>query len=284
MMKKLIFILSLYLFAFSAFAEPLIYCSHPQLCKMVDFIAHDNKITNLKTEVLVTISGDPHEYEPTAAEIKKLINVPILLFGPNELNPWIKKIIYQRSKKTTSKSIDLAFSPSDLELYPKANTEALSHFWLYPKIYCSLLLKLEKELAKLYPAQNFLHRCDFQTPENELQTALQKNNLPLILTHDALLPLMLSLAKNKRAAITAIKGSGHHEEVGPLAIKKMYDALKAPQVIWIIEAGINVPPIILNKRRPLDKIIQLDTANSTNDIPFSILHELSVKLNQISEK
>jgi ABC-type Zn uptake system ZnuABC Zn-binding protein ZnuA len=283
-MKNLILILLLHLFAFSALAENIISCSHIQLCKMIDLLARDNKMTNLKTEVLVNISGDPHEYEPTAFEIKKLINVPILLFGPRELNPWIQKIIYQRSKQSTAKSIDLAFTPVDFNFYPKASAEAISHFWLYPKIYCSLQLKLETELSKLFPSLKNSHRCDFLTPENELQMALQKNNLPIILTHDALLPLMHSLAPNKKESITAIKGSGHHEEVGPQAIKKMYDALKAPQVIWIIEAGINVPPIILNKKRPLDKVIYLDTSNSKNDNPFSVIKELSVKLNQISEK
>ena len=283
-MKKLIFFFSLNLLAFSALAEKTLFCSHVQLCRMVDLIAHDNKMTNLKTESLINISGDPHEYEPNASEIKKLINVPVLLFGPNELNPWIKKIIYQRSTQASSKSIDLKFTTSDYALYPMATPEALSHFWLYPKIYCSLKLKLETELTKLYPSHITSHPCDFQKAENELLLALQKNNLPIILTHDALLPLMYSLAQNKKQSITAIKGSGHHDEVGPQSIKKMYKALKAPQVIWIIEAGINVPPIILNKKRPLDKLIQLDTANSTNDNPFSVLKELSVKLNRISEK
>ena len=92
MYKNLTFFIIFLFFNAKVFADQTLYCSHPELCRMI------HQISNVKTENLISISGDPHEYEPTISEIKKLISAPILITGPKELNPWIKKIIFQRSK------------------------------------------------------------------------------------------------------------------------------------------------------------------------------------------
>ena len=64
----------------------------------------------------------------------------------------------------------------------------------------------------------------------------------------------------------------------------MYEAIKAPKVIWIIETGINVPDNILNKMRKSDKVINIDTAQSKDNKYFSILNELENKLKATSGK
>ncbi len=263
-----------------AFAGSTIYCSHSELCKMIAHIAHENNLNDLKTENLVNISGDPHEYEPSTTEIKNLISAPTLLTGPTELNPWIKKLNFQRSKNPALKTISLTFEKSTLDLYPKASPEALSHFWLYPKIYCSLKTKLEQEMKELHYTLKSIKSCDSSTTEQELKSVLMKTKQPIILTHDALLPLLTDL--DKAHTIVAIKGSGHHEETSTQSIKKMYDALQAPVAIWVIESSINVPQNILSKIRTNDIVVKLDTANTQNDKPFSALNELTEKLKTIA--
>ena len=64
------------------------------------------------------------------------------------LNPWIKKLNYQRSKFTGAKTITIPLTKTDIAYYPQATIEALSHFWLYPKIFCSFKAQLEKELLR----------------------------------------------------------------------------------------------------------------------------------------
>lgn len=281
---KLTLIIILNLLSLNAFAGSTIFCSHAELCKMLNRIALENKITDLKTNTLVSISGDPHEYEPSISEIKKLISAPILLTGPNELNPWIKKINFQRSKSLATKTIGLTLDGSYNQFYPHASAETLAHFWLYPKVYCSLKSKLETELIKLGHKLTAIKKCEADTAEKLLSDALAKLNRPVILTHDALLPLMNSLGSNKAHLIIAIKGSSHHEESAPLAVKKMYDALKAPRVIWVQEIGIHVPANVLNKIRSSDTLIKIDSAKSLDDNPFSVLVELANRLNQSVEK
>lgn len=258
-----------------------ISCSHDELCRLVQLIATENSLKDLTTESLINISGDPHEYEPSTAEIKSLLNTPFLLTGPNELNPWIKKINFQRSKNSALKTISLLFEKKHLDFYPKASPEALSHFWLYPKIYCSFKDQLESELKKSGLSVT-LKKCESASVEKELADVLIKIKKPIILTHDALLPLLLAL--DPKHTIVAIKGSGHHEETGTDAIKKMYKALEVPSAVWIVEEGINVPQNILNKIRPSDQIIKIDTARSKQVAAFSILNELTQKLKTLGEK
>lgn len=275
---KIIAALKLTLFLFllcpSVFAGT-VSCSHPELCKLVSTIAAENKIANLKTQVLINMTGDPHEYEPSTAEIKSLLSAPFLITGPVELNPWIKKINFQRSKNSALITISLPFEKTHLEMYPKASAETLSHFWLYPKVYCAFKEKLTAELTKTGEKVSF-KGCDAATVEEDLSTQLKKTKAPFILTHDALLPLLVTLDPSH--VIVAIKGSGHHEEAGTDAIKKMYKALEAPKAIWIVESGIHVPSNVLNKIRNVDLVIKLDTANSSSSSSFSVLKELTQKL------
>lgn len=266
-------------------AQTVISCSHPQLCSLAQLIVTENNMKDTSFESLVSISGDPHEYEPSSSEVKNLIKAPILITGPAELNPWIKKVSFQRSKTIALKTLSLPIDKADYALYPGANHEAVSHFWLYPRIYCSLKAKLEEQMV----AQNLLvlgagrKSCIVEATriESEMQMTLSALKLPVILTHDALLPIMQNLSKNK-ANVVAIKGSGHHSEATPASVKKLYDALKKPQTIWVEEKGINVPQNILSKKRSNDLTVNIDTAKAVETQSyFPILYELNDSLKVI---
>lgn len=283
MKATFLFFILLLLSGQASWAQSTMYCSHPELCRLLRHICRENGITDIKTESLVSISGDPHEFEPSVAEIKKLISVPILITGPDELNPWIKKIAHKRSA-TDKKTISLQMDSKDYSAYGVANAEALAHFWLYPRIYCSLKSKLEAELINLGQKLRPHPACDWKKTEEKLALILNKIKKPILFTHDALLPLILNLIQNKKQIIVAIKGSGHHEEASPASIKKMYHALNNPQVIWILETNIHVAANIVNKIRRNDIVIKLDTGNGLENDPFSVLAELSNKLAPWADK
>jgi hypothetical protein len=277
MKRNLVIIIILCLSSASTWASPqTLFCSHPEICSMI------NQLSDAKTESLVSITGDPHEYEPSILEIKKLISAPILITGPTELNPWIKKVIFQRRKIATIQTVSILFDEKDYLLYSQVTGEALSHFWLYPKVYCSLKLKMADRLVSLGFALKPNKPCDSKTPEDKLRFVLQKIKSPIILTHDALLPLLLNLAPKQ--LIVAIKGSGHHEEANPASIKKMYNALDSKKVIWIEETGINIPQNIINKIRPSDFVVKIDTSKGKEGAEFSVLKELTEKLTSFQEK
>lgn len=299
-MKKLC-LYSIYLFIFNILALGLelsilqaktqIGCVHPELCNLAQK-SLDTESYEIKN--IVTMVGDPHEFEPNPQEVKKLISTPFLITGPSDLSPWAKKINYQRSKLKLNDShvtFILSLSPEDYALYKNnnqnTNKEALSHFWLYPKIYCLLRSQFEKlaKDKKLKIKYSKLDSCQSEASkiENEIKTNLErlaKLKIPLILTHDALLPLLKYLG-GVDLVVVAIKGSGHHQEATVETVKAMYEALKFPRAVWVQEDSIKVPANILNKKKNQDHTIYIDTATSSDVEMFSILKKLNSKLEEI---
>lgn len=262
-----------------------VVCSHPEICSLAKTILDESNTKNIEPKVAVKIAGDPHEYEPKLSEIKTLLKASVLLAGPIELNPWIKKVNYQRSKEKDLKTISLNLTQNLAQKYNNASKEVLAHFWLYPQVYCDLksqLVHAMKDAALIPNTFTFnLNTCQSEANliENRLKDTLSKSPYSIILTHDALLPLF-EQAKGKDGVV-AIKGSGHHHETRSDSVKKLYDFLKGPKAIWIKETGINVPKNILNKIRKDDFLIQIDTAKTLSSSPYSILEELIQKIGEI---
>lgn len=255
-----------------------ISCSHPEICRMAQILLHENADSSVVLENIIVPTGDPHEFEPSIQDIKKLMRASTLLVGPLELNPWMKNISLMRSKEKTLKTFTLDLPSFSISEYPTNESEALGHFWLYPKIYCHL----KKSLSKILNYKQAVN-CNFENIEQQLALDLKKISTPIILTHDALLPLLKKLATNKNQII-AIKGSSHHGEVSAASVKKVYDALKANKVIWIFEDNIAASENTKNKIRNSDIIIKIDTAKSPSDTQdFSLLELLHKKLQEIKE-
>lgn len=263
-------------------------CSHPEICTLAKTIASEQGQT-LEVESIVNISGDPHEFEPSIAEIKKLMSADFLIEGPFELNPWIKKVNYQRSHNSALTTKTLSLKEQHIKLYSSISNgitkEALAHFWLYPKIYCDFKSEITQMLAEanmIIVKNKNEEQCQNKALETEkqLRSTLSQMSMPIILTHDALWPLLNSL-NEKKSTIVAIKGSGHHAEASADSVKKLYDALKATKVIWIEEKGINIPPTILNKKRTTDIVIKLDTAKSDGKEYFSVVKKFNDELSQL---
>lgn len=260
----------------SASAQELkVACSHAELCLLAKNIAVEFN-EKISTETLVTMSGDPHEFEPTINELKSLISAPLLLVGPTELNPWIKKVQFQRAKNKNLTTVFLPLTPERKASYSHGSGEAFAHFWLYPKIYC----EMKKELAqKLFKKEVKDNSCETKAKlvEEKLKSTLSKLTTPIVLTHDALWPL-LQTYKPKELSIVAIKGSGHHEEATSESVKKLYTVLKSPKVIWLEETGIHVPSNVTSLKRKTDGTLKLDTAKSFEGTLFGTVEKLNAEL------
>lgn len=267
-----------------------ISCTHSQLCLMAEFILKSHELKKNEHYTIkqtIKISGDPHDFEPKASEIKELINSSLLISGPTELNPWIKKITEQRKKNKTLKSISLSIASDSFTTYKSKNKEALSHFWLYPEIQCDMEAQLEEKLVEyqlIKERVSLRNECsdEAQVVEAELSDAIKKMKYPMVFTHDALLPLF-NIYKLKNQNFLAIKGSGHHHETTAASVKKLYDALKAPLVIWLIEENINVPKNILDKKRANDLELKIESAEPIDSKRFSNLVLLKDKIKALNE-
>lgn len=247
----------------SIYATTEITCSHPEVCKLISSYSEGK----IKTKALVNIGGDPHEFEPTTNEIKALIKAPFLVIGPLELHPWLKKIGYQRNKIPGLKTVQLKVSKEVTTYYKSQNTEALSHFWLYPMALCDLKKQLDHEL-KLSKA------CDYKAIEKLIREKMKSITYPIVLTHDALLPFMNFYSENL-INIVPLKGSGHHDEISMDSIKKLELVLNNTKTTWIIEHNISIPISIKKQIKNSSRTINLDTGVSdfNNDtIKFLLNH------------
>ena len=264
-----------------------ISCTHLELCRLyASVIKEQNPQNEITFAHVVQMTGDPHDFDPLASDIKNLISTENLIVGPKELNPWATKIVEQRNKNK-KRTIELNLNADSKKFYNTTNLDALSHFWLYPKVICQFREILQAELIaqkEIQGAKTKSSQEDCLTlalkKELELKSALDKLKSPLVLTHDALMPLFLSLKPDLK--VTAIKGSGHHHEASAQDVKNLYESLKAPRVTWIIEKSINIPKNILSKMRPTDRSLEIDS-NQNKEKQFDIINELIAKLKAINE-
>src|SRR5690606_32966076 len=113
-----------------------------------------------------------------------------------------------------------------------------------------------------------LPSCPLDSYEAKLKEAATKVKLPIILSHDALVPLFRSWGIDAHA----IKGSGHHEEPRPAQLKELQRLLqKNEKVVWLIESRISFPSALKKMQRASDIKLELDTSG---DYPFIGLHPL----------
>lgn len=268
--KHFPFILALFLISAKISASTL-YCANYELCRMVDILTNKS----IKTETLIVTSGDPHEFEPTTQEVKELLTKSPLLTGPVELHPWLKKVLYQRSKNPSLITYSLNFRPENISIFKDASREALSHFWLYPQIYCQFKLDIAEWIWIKNQKLRINSSCNKFQIEQKIINKLKNVKYPIILSHDALLPLLKYYGNDFHISLTSLKGSGHHDEVSAQSVKELYTYMEKSKLIWIIEKNITIPNNIQNKIRKSDIKIEIDTSKSLNERDdFSLLNAL----------
>lgn len=269
-----IFLLFSSLLAFSKiFAAETILCSHPQVCNLLSIIYPSDKLQSS-----VVFVGDHHHYEPNSNVIKNFIEAPILVTGPKALHPWLTPILKKRSEKLINidASIDINFT----ETYQSKSPEVLAHFWLYPDIACDFLDQYQTKFKK-HKIQFEKHTTadclkKYSSSWDELIKLSKKISTPIVLTHDALIPLL----KKLNLKVFALKGSNHHEDISPNAVKSLHGETKNTEVIWIQEEGFEVPPAIKRLIKKNDKVITIDTNGKKGDDVSLVLSVLKTKLNQ----
>lgn len=255
-MLKIFILINLFLI-FSVRATVNVACTHPEVCLL---LLPNSSINFTSIELK---NGDPHEFEPSSKDIKDLINADYLIVGPIELNPWIKNVIKQRNSLKPNTTINLEIKNESIHYYNNGSTEALSHFWLYPKIYCDLKEQINKNsiLKKLEVKSD--EKCESQKIETLIKEILKSNQNTIVFSHDALAPFVKTYAPHIN--FISLKGSGHHEEISPASIKALYNLQKRGPTLWIVEKNINIPNNIMAKISSKDKVIKIDTSHSKEE-------------------
>ena len=235
---------------------------------------------NLVSEVVFV--GDHHHYEPNSKIIKSFIQTPVLITGPLALHPWLSPILKNRSEKliTINSAIDMKFT----EIYQTKNQETLAHFWLYPDIACDILMQYQNKFRKKKISFREMaeSKCleHFSKSLQTIKNAAKNITAPLVLTHDALLPLLSHLGLK----VLSLKGSGHHEEISPEAVKALHLQTKNTSVIWIQETGFETPMAIKRLIKNNDRVIQVDANGNMGENVSEVLQKIGNKIVNFAQK
>lgn len=273
-MYRLLLAFGLFTIAYSAKAQWL--CTHPQLCQMVVDYYQEIQAPLPKLATAISAVGDPHHIEPSSAEIKAMTKTEVLLSADASLHPWSRPIVENRKNKKHLKTI-LFTTPVDYKQELKeASNEALAHFWLYPKIHCAYWQQFHRWLNADETIK--APECPYRFLEEKLKLAAKRVTIPVILSHDALVPLLRSWGVDAHA----IRGSGHHEEPRPNELKKLQDLLKKhPKVLWIVESRIHFPNALKQMQRTSDKKLDLDTTGEFPKVGLAPLQRLDLLFSKL---
>jgi ABC-type Zn uptake system ZnuABC Zn-binding protein ZnuA len=215
--------------------------------------------------------GDPHHYEPSTKAIKAMLKSSEFISAPHALHPWSAKIVEQRKQAGLASTVLPSLKNKSSK---KISEEALGHFWLETEGLCQAFKALSIELK--LPVQNCPYTAQLAPFENSL--SLLTNDL-IVLTHDALLPLFLSHGLKAHV----LKGSGHHEEIGPKAIKEVYKAAKGSgRIVWIIEEEVHFPAALKSKIRSTDLLLDIDSLGHQGESPVTPLLNLMSRLKTLA--
>ena len=225
-------------------------CTHPQVCNLFK-----NSNYPFKLEV------DPHHFEPSIGEIKKLLSANIVAFGPTDLNPWALKIESSR-KSAGKKNINIEIPEKFIKKYGLQNLHMIEHYWLYPDILCSLI-----------------KGCDIKMAEekiNELKKLVEGRYF--VLTHDALGPLFESLG----AKTTSLRTSTHNCEAQPNSLKKLEDWQKEKRrPIWLIEENVHTFEALKGKIDKSDLVAKIDIIGKPGEDPFKVYDRILLELKRV---
>ena len=261
-------LMTLLFFSLSARADTWL-CTHPQLCQLVEDYHRANNSELPKLEKAIATIGDPHHIEPSSKEIKNMSKAPVLLAAPMALHPWSNAIVNMRAQNKKTKTFEFKTSKNILTTYTDASLESLAHFWLYPTIHCDYWQQYHQWLN----SNKEMPVCPYLEQEEKLKLAAKKVTIPIILSHDALVPLLRSWAIDAHA----IRGSGHHEEPRPEQLKKLKQLLdKNAQVLWVIESKIHFPNSLKSMQRTSDRRLELDTSGDYPLVGLTPLQRLEL--------
>ena len=185
------------------------YCDHPQTCDALE------KVLGERAERVVPVfehaGGHSHHSSLSISDIKKALNVPFIVLSPEGATPWPHNI-------TPGPSFQLTIDERFVKKY-KASPEELSHYWIYPDIYCDVLNTLSLRFT-----DSLYTDCPRANPPRRIPTTL-------LLSDHTLEPLLNFYNISGKSLV---RGSGHEAlSFSPHLFKELYDNLESPKPLGL---------------------------------------------------
>lgn len=262
-----------------------IACSHPQVCRLIDWMYDDKAIQT--SFPIGQITGDPHHFEPSPKDLKSLLEAPLLVSAPLQLQPWLRGVLRQRTRNQELNTLTLS-TTNFKNYYPRASRESLAHFWLFPEAICSMAEQINVFLREEYKNDSeepLEYKIDCQKIQKQLAQSFknfqEQTGYTLILTHDALTPLL----KKYEVKHLALRSSGHGDRINSRHLRELENLInqsKYTPLIWVEEDQLLKNSQLQAKKRDFDLTLNLTTDGPINyEQKDSNVDGLLLPLNQI---
>lgn len=197
----------------------------------LEFLAERIGGENLTVESVVRGNVEPHDYEPTPADVVRIRGAKLLVLQGAGFEGWVETAREQAGEQATvvaAEGIELAPNPDEDEA---AEMPSDPHTWLDPVLYASMARNVEKGLSAAFPehAPSFAARLDrllddLATLDGEYRVGLATCEARTIIANHAAYGY---LASRYGFTVVAIHGLEPEDEPDPQTIADVVEAARA---------------------------------------------------------
>lgn len=201
--------------------KPQVYASFYAMAQFAEEIAGDMA----EVHTLIPDGGEPHDYEPTARDLKNVLNADVFVYNGNGMEGWSKDFIY-----TVSEGKAIIVEASDG--IPVALDEADPHIWLDPDnaLYemeqiKNALVKADAENAEYYEGN--YKKAEKKIADLKIQLSVYfKSGTGVVVTHPAYGYLFNVLGLRQ----IPIENSDEHSDPSPSRIIEIAEQMKKENI------------------------------------------------------
>lgn len=231
-------------------------CTAPAPTPAVDVVASFYPLEYIAKRIAgkdVTISGlvpagvEPHEYEPTTGDVRRVADAKVLVVQGASFEGWLSSV----TKDAASTRVVVATEGMDLRDNPdEEEAEELPddpHTWLDPVLVVEMTRNVEKGLAAAFPrhAAGFRARADALVADldelhAEFESGLKECDVRVVVTNHAAFGYM---AARYDFEMIAISGLEPESEPGPATLQRVIEEVKRHNITVVFFEELVSPAV-----------------------------------------
>ncbi len=203
-----------------------------------------------KVEVIELIKPgvDPHEFQPSPGDIKKIEKADLVLISGKGLEGYLAKL--EETTGGAGKFVDLGSAVPSLKLEEDGKVVEDPHWWHSINNAQKVVALIAKRFAAADPANAAAYKANEAKTQAELKelnnwtkeeiAKLPKNKRKLVTSHDAL----QYFARDYGFTIYAVEGVSSQDEPSSQKVKELIDTIKSQGVKAIFFESIENPKVM----------------------------------------
>ena len=201
--------------------KPQVYASFYAMAQFAEEIAGDKA----EVHTLIPEGGEPHDYEPTARDLKNVLNADVFVYNGNGMEGWSKDFIY-----TVSEGKAVIVEASDG--IPVSLDEADPHVWLDPDNALYEMEQIKNALVKADAKNAEYYEGNYRAAEKKIfdltvrLSQVYGGGRNVVVTHPAYGYLFNVLNLNQ----VSIEGEEEHSDPPPSRIIEIAKLMKAENI------------------------------------------------------